>query len=102
MQKFKVTVSPEAVDMLSKHIAFIANVDKNAARNTKNTIMEAVKNLNQLPNRYPFFNEPFIPQNKYHKMFVNDWYLILYQIKDDEVFVDYILDCRQDYNWLMK
>ena len=42
-----------------------------------------------------------MPANKYHKMFVANWYLILYQIQDDTVFIDYILDCRQDYSWLI-
>ena len=52
--------------------------------------------------KYPFFNEPYIPQNKYHKMFVETGYIVLYQILDDKVYVDYILDCRQDYGWLIK
>lgn len=35
------------------------------------------------------------------KMFIEKWYLILYQIQDDTVYVDYILDCRKDYSWLI-
>lgn len=101
MQNYKIIISPEATDMLKEHIAFIANVDKKAAINTKNQIVKAIKDLNQMPNRFPFFNEPYIPQNKYHKMFIEKWYLVLYQIKDDTVYIDYILDCRQDYQWLI-
>ena len=98
---YKVIVSPEAFDMLKEHIAFIANVDKNAAINTKNIIINSIKSLKEFPNRYPFFDEEYIPKNKYHKMFVESRYLVLYQIKDDTVYVDYILDCRQDYSWLI-
>jgi len=29
-------------------------------------------------------------------------YLILYQIKGQMVYVDYIVDCRQDYEWLIR
>lgn len=101
MQNYKIIISPEATDMLKEHIAFIANVDKKAAINTKNQIVKAIKDLNNMPNRFPFFNEPYIPQNKYHKMFIEKWYLVLYQIKDDTVCIDYILDCRQDYQWLI-
>ena len=101
MQNYKIIISPEATDMLKEHIAFIANVDKKAAINTKNQIVKAIKDLNQMPNRFPFFNESYIPQNKYHKMFIEKWYLVLYQIKDDTVYIDYILDCRQDYQWLI-
>lgn len=101
MQNYKIIISHEATDMLKEHIAFIANVDKKAAINTKNQIVKAIKDLNNMPNRFPFFNEPYIPQNKYHKMFIGKWYLVLYQIKDDTVYIDYILDCRQDYQWLV-
>lgn len=48
------------------------------------------------------FEEAYIPMNKYHKMFVAKWYLLLYQIQDDAVYVDYILDCRKDYSWLIR
>lgn len=101
MQNYRIIISPEAIDMLKEHIAFIANVDKKAAINTKNQIVKAIKDLNNMPNRFPFFNEPYIPQNKYHKMFIEKWYLVLYQIKDDTVYIDYILDFRQDYQWLI-
>lgn len=49
-----------------------------------------------------FFNEEYIPPNKYRKMFIKKWYLILYQIQEDVVYVDYILDYRKDYQWLDK
>ena len=101
MQNYKIIISSEATDMLKEHIAFIANVDKKAAINIKNQIVKAIKDLNNMPNRFPFFNELYIPQNKYHKMFIEKWYLVLYQIKDDTVYIDYILDCRQDYQWLI-
>ena len=50
----------------------------------------------------PFLNAEFIPLNKYHKMVVAKGYLILYQIEDQTVFVEYIMDCRQDYGWLAR
>lgn len=43
----------------------------------------------------------YIMPNKYHKMFVEKRYLVLYQIQDDVVYVDYILDCRKNYSWLI-
>lgn len=102
MQKYNVIVSQRATDMLKEHIAFLANVNKNAARNTKTKLVDAFNSLEQNPNRFPFFNEDCIIPNKYHKMYVENWYLILYQIKDNTVFIDYVLDCRKDYDWLIK
>jgi len=35
-------------------------------------------------------------------MFVEKYYLVLYQVKDDHVFVDMILDARQELPWLLR
>ena len=57
--------------------------------------------LIQMPERFPFFENEYIPKNKYHKMFIEKWYIVLYQIKDNTVYVEYILDYRQNLDWLL-
>lgn len=98
---YKVIISDNAKRMLGSHIRFIANVDKKAAAEMKTKIMASLRTLEVWPERYPFFNELFIPPNKYHKIVIEKRYLALYQIKDNVVYVDHILDCRQDYDWLI-
>ncbi|MDO4458798.1 MAG: type II toxin-antitoxin system RelE/ParE family toxin [Clostridia bacterium] len=98
--KYKVIVSDRAKRMLASHIKFLAQVNKNASKNKKKEIIKALHTLEYMPQRYPFFEEAFIPANKYHKMYVENWYLILYQIQDNIVYVEYIVNCRKDYNWL--
>ncbi|MDK9711287.1 MAG: type II toxin-antitoxin system RelE/ParE family toxin, partial [Acidaminobacter sp.] len=44
----------------------------------------------------------FLPANKYRKMVIEKRYLILYQVKEQIVFIDWIMDCRQDYRWLIR
>lgn len=100
--KYNVIVSDTAKRQLATHVSFLANVNKNAARETKIRIIKAFRSLSDMPDRYPFFNENLISKNKYHKMFVETRYLVLYQIKDTTVYVDYIIDCRQDYGWLLR
>ncbi len=99
---YKVIVSDRAGQMLVNHVQFLAEKSPSAARKTKNDLMAAIRSLNLMPERFPFFETEFIPPNKYHKMFVEKWYLIIYQIKDEIVYVDYIVDCRQDYGWLIR
>ncbi len=100
-KKYKVIVSDRAKRMLGAHIRFMAQVNKDAASTKKKEIITAIRSLNYMPQRFPFFEEAYIPPNKYHKMFIEKWYLVLYQIQDDTVYVDYIVDCRKDYNWLI-
>lgn len=101
-KKYKVIVSDRAKIMLGMHIRFMAKVNKDAAMAKKKEIMTAMRSLQQMPYRFPFFEEMYIMPNKYHKMFIEKWHLILYQIKDDTVFVEYILDCREDYRWFIR
>ena len=100
-KKYKVIVSDRAKRMLGTHIRFMAQVNKDAAKAKKKELMEAMRSLERMPQRFPFFEEAYMPTNKYHKMFVAKWYLIIYQIRDNMVSVDYILDCRKDYSWLV-
>ena len=98
--KYTVIVSDTAKRQIASHVAFLANVSKEAAKNTKTTIIKALRSLEEMPGRYPFLDEDLLPKNKYHKMFVESRYLILYQVRDNVVLVDYIVDCRQEYEWL--
>ena len=100
-KKYKVIVSDRAQRMLGTHIRFMAQVNKEAAMLKKKEIMAVMRSLSQMPQRFPFFEELYITPNKYHKMFIEKWYLVLYQIQDDIVYVEYILDCRKDYSWLI-
>ena len=100
--RYKVIVSDRAKRMLGTHIRFMAQVNKQAAVEKKKEIMTALRSLSQMPQRYPFFEELYITPNKYHKMYIEKWYLVLYQIQNDTVYVEYILDCRKDYSWLIK
>jgi len=100
--QYKVIVSDRARQMLAGHVQFLAQKSPSTARRAKNDMMDAIRSISTMPERFPFLTAEFIPPNKYHKMFVEKWYLILYQIKDQTVYVDYIVDCRQDYGWLMR
>ena len=100
--QYKVIISDRARQMLSYNMRFLAQESPNGARRTKDELIKAVSSLGAMPERFPFLNVEFVPINKYHKMFVKKWYLILYQIKDQTVYVDYIVDCRQDYGWLVR
>lgn len=100
--QYKVIVSDRAHQMLVGHFRFLAQKSPAATRKVKKELMDAIRSLNQMPERFPFLEAEFIPPNKYHKMFIEKWYLILYQIKNQTVYVDYIVDCRQDYGWLVR
>ena len=98
--RYKVIFSERASEMLLNHIRFMANVSIPAAKNLKGGIMKAVQEIVNMPNSNPWLIDEYIPQYKYRKKLVEKRYLLIYQVKDDTVYIEYILDCRQDFNWL--
>lgn len=100
--KYRVIISDRAKQNLAAQVRFLAQISKPAAKKLKQRLITEIRSLETLPQRYSFFQEPYIPVNKYHKLYVENWYLVLYQIQDDTVYVDWIIDCRQDYQWLLK
>ena len=102
MQQYNVCVSDRAKNMLGTHVKFLAQKSPSAAYDMKDKIITAIRSLSSMPERCPFFNGDFVPHNKYHKMVLDSRYLLLFQIRDSVVFVDYIIDGRQDYSWLVR
>lgn len=100
--KYKVIISERAKQNMVRQVLFLAQINKPAAQKLKSRLISEIRALEEMPQRYPFFQADYIPANKYHKLYVENWYLVLYQIQDNNVYVDWILDCRQDYPWLLK
>ena len=100
-KKYHVIFSDKATAMLMNHVRFLANVSVTAAKKLKKELIDEAKELETMPESYPWLSYSEIPANKYRKKLVAKRYLLIYQIKDDTVFIDNVLDCRQDYKWLL-
>jgi len=101
-KKYNVIVSNRATGMLVSHASFLAQASETAALRLTDSFVFAANSLETMPQRCPFLNSDYIPKNKYRKLIFEEKYLIIYQIVDDKVYMDYIVDSRQDYCWLLK
>ncbi len=99
---YKVLISNEAKRSLGNIVSYVAANSIHAASQLRKDIITEISSLKIFPERGAFLEGDFIPFNKYHKLVVRKNYLIIYQIKNDTVFADYVIDCRQDYQWLIK
>ena len=98
---YKVIISDRATDMLMQHVRFLAQVSPEAADKLRTEIIEAAKSLENFPERNSWLSDTVLPVSKYRKMIISKRYLLIYQIKADAVYIEYVLDCRQDYQWLL-
>ena len=100
-KKYEVIISDRAMTMLATHVRFLAQVSNNAAVKLRDELISEMKELERMPESYSWLNNKYLPANKYRKKLVCKRYLLIYQIIDHTVYVDYVVDCRQDYGWLL-
>lgn len=100
--KYHVIVSARAAQMLVSHAAFLAQVSPEAAEQLTIEFEKAANSLELMPQRCPWLTGEYIPRNAYRFIPFEKRYMIIFQIVDDIVYADYVVDCRQDYNWLIR
>lgn len=99
---YQVTVSKRAAQQLVSHAAFVAQLEEGLARRLVEDFRAAAASLERFPYRNPVLRWPVFPSEKYRKMLFAKRYLLLYQIKGEQVLIEYVLDGRQDYQWLLE
>ena len=100
--KFQVIVSKRAAQQLVEHAVFMARLEERLARQLAADFRKAADSLQSFPYRNPILRSSVFVTEKYRKMVFGKWYLLIYQIKGERVFVGYVIDGRQDYQWLIQ
>ncbi len=80
---------------------FLAEVSEQAAQNLVDDFRVTAKSLEKYPDSNPWLSDSALPINKCRKLLLYRRYLLIYQVKNNTVFVEYIVDCRQNYGWLL-
>ena len=101
-ETYRVVVSNRASRQLVSHAAFVAQLEERLARRLVEDFREAASSLSRFPYRNPVLRSDEFTTEKYRKMVFGKWYLLLYQIKGNTVYIEYMVDGRQDYQWLLK
>ena len=100
--KYRVIVSERATQMLVSHAAFLAQVSPEAAEQLTVEFEKTANSLEMMPQRCLWLTGEYIPKNAYRFIMFEKCYMIIFQIIDDIVYADYVVDCRQDYSWLIR
>jgi hypothetical protein len=95
-KRYTVILTDEASQMLVTHARFLARVNEKAADDLIAEFIEKAGTLEYLPERHPFVEDSYLPVQKYRMLPLGKWLLLVYSIKGDKVYIDYVLDCRRD------
>ncbi len=100
-KRYDVVIADEASQMLLSHARFLAQISESAALRLIEAFQEKAKSLKEFPERNPWLTDPLIPAEKYRKLLLEKRYLLVYRIIERTVYVDAVVDTRQDYGWLL-
>lgn len=100
--KYQVIVSEQAGQMLISYAVYLAQVSQEAAERLTAGFEKTANSLELMPQRCPWLTGEYIPRSAYRFILFEKHYMIIFQIADNIVYADYVVDCRQDYNWLIR
>ena len=101
-EEYQVIVSKRATQQLVELAAFNAQLDEKLAYKLIEEFRSAADSLKMFPFRNPVLRSEVFTVEKYRKMLFGKWNLLIYQIKGNTVYVEYVIDARSDYQWLIK
>ena len=92
--RYKVLVSPRARDMLFSHARFLAQSSVKAGEELFDLFEEKIDSLEDMPERCALYDNPYLTYGKYRKIALGKHLLILFQVLQDTVYIDLIIDNR--------
>jgi len=96
---YKIDIDEDAINMLLEHISFLKRVSYKAALKLNLQFYEGVQRIIQNPYGYPYLDERRI----YRKYIFYKRYLIIYLVEKSIIYIEYIVDTRQNYfNYILK
>jgi len=101
-KKYKVIIQTPASEMLVEHVRFLAQISETAAERLIDEFFTKAKTLENMPERCPWLFGYSIPEKKYRKLIFEENYMLVFQVINDIVYVDAMVDCRSEYNWLLQ
>ena len=102
LKQYLIHISDTARQMLASHAAFLDQVSEEASDRLVISFIEATDSLETLPERCPLYKGNYVPHNVYRQLLFEDRYALIFQVNENVVSVDYVIDCRQDYAWLFR
>lgn len=96
MGKYTVIVSRRADAMLVGHTRFLANVSVPAAKGLAAEFGKVLDSLEDNPFQFPAETDYELPPGKYRKALFGKRYKALFTVEGEAVYLDAVLDCRQD------
>lgn len=91
-----VIVSSRVDEMLLRHMEFLARVSLPAAKQFRKEFASLLEEWKQNPYQFPWETDPNLPEHTYRKALFFQRYKALFVVEESNVYLDAVVDCRQD------
>jgi hypothetical protein len=96
MRRYTVIFSRYIDAQILYHFQFIANVSLPAAKRFRNDFGKIIKRIEENPFQFPIDDQFQFDGVSYRKALFGTWYKALFTIEGNAVYLDYVIDCRQE------
>ena len=100
-KKYNIILARHAERMLLSHTKFLTKVSPSAAKRLLEDFRKVINSLANNPFQFPIadtLDVPNIPPETYRKCLFDGRYKTLFLVEDDNVYIDAVIDCRQENN----
>ena len=94
--KYEVIVSRRAEETLLLHVRFLSNMSIRAAKILRDAFKDAIAKLSSNPFQFQEELDLNLPKGKYRRAILLRRYKVVFFVKGNKVFVDAVVDCRQE------
>ena len=95
MEKYRIIIATRVKKQLLNHILFLSKVSIPAAKRMRNSFEEVLVRLKDNPFQFPL-DQTFAKLGlSYRKALFDKRYKVLFLVEDDTVYIDSVIDCRQ-------
>lgn len=95
MRNYKVITAPYLSGMLLEHTRFISNVSVPAAKRFRAEFAELIRRIGENPYQFPALDDPKLPRDTYRKALFAKWYMAVFYVEGDLVYIDAVVDGRR-------
>ena len=96
MPKNKVIFGSRMDNMLLRHVEFLARVSVPAAKQFRDEFKKVIREIEDNPYQFPYEVDMNLPAHTYHKALFAKRYKALFIVEGKMVYLDAVVDCRQD------
>lgn len=94
--RYTVVFASRVDAQLLKHTEFLARVSVPAAKAFRNAFAQLLEEMESNPMRFPMETDQNLPEGVYRKALFAKRYKALFSVVGSTVYLDAVVDCRQD------